>query len=84
MLMQQEETAEITFQPSAPSGQTDLICCFSFWLLAGKKTKAEHMVEGRIKGTLPGSTFEVTEKGYMTDSAFEKYVDQLIEHGKAA
>ena len=39
----------------------------------------EHLEEdGRLKGTPLGSTFALTEKGYMTDEAYANYADHLI------
>ena len=56
-----------------------------FFLLAGKRSKAEHMEEdGRLKGTPPGSAFVLTEKGYMTDAAYSQFADHLIHHENAA
>ena len=52
-----------------------------FFLLAGKRTKAEYLTDDkRIKGTPPGSAFVLTEKGYMTDAAYDVYVDHLVKH----
>ena len=53
-----------------------------FFILAGKRSKSEHVdtSDGRIKGTPPGSSFVMTEKGYMTDVAYDKYADHLINH----
>ena len=51
-----------------------------FFILAGKRVKAEHTIDGRIRGTPVGSTFQLTAKGYMTDDGYDKYVDHLIRH----
>ena len=57
-----------------------------FFLLAGKRTKSEHIDpdDGRLKGTPPGSAFVLTEKGYMTDASYSGYADHLVRNEKAA